>query len=169
MSEIVNKVKQSKLETVDLELFLKEERIEVLDIKQFLFKEMILREKEFRDNLERHDWSQYQGSWLSVSCSSDAIIPSWAWMLVAAYSVPNAKEVVFGTETEARQKILERKIEEFDWEIYRDKYILLKGCSKVDVPAGAYVEATKKLIPVVGKLMYGEACSNVPVYRKSRG
>lgn len=168
MTEIVNKIKQSKLETVDLESFLEGEKISVLDIKDFLFKEMILREKEFREKLDQHDWTQYKDSWLAVICSTDAIIPSWAWMLITTYANPYAKEVILGTAADARLQIIEHKINDHDWEVYRDKFVLLKGCSKTEVPAGAYIEATKKLIPVAGKLMYGEACSNVPVYRKPR-
>jgi len=167
MSEIVNKIQQSKLETVDLENFLKGEQIHLLDIKQFLFREMILKEGEFREHLAVHDWQQYQGKWLSVTCTTDAIIPSWAWMLIATYAEPHAAEVIYGDEAEARMAILKKKIEEFDWKKYNGRYVLLKGCSKMNIPAGAYLEATKKLMPVVSKLMYGEACSNVPVYRKS--
>ncbi|MEX0994428.1 MAG: DUF2480 family protein [Balneolaceae bacterium] len=168
MTEIVNKVQQSKLETVDLEKFLEEETVREIDLKQFLFKEMILKEKDFRDNLENHDWSQYEDSWSALYCSSDAIIPSWAWMLVTTCLYPYAKEIIYGDETDARQALLRDKVDKFDWEVYRDKFVLLKGCSKTKVPAGAYLEATKRLIPVAGKLMYGEACSNVPIYRKSR-
>lgn len=168
MSEIVNKIKTSKLETVDLESFLIDENISVVDIKQFLFRELILKEKEFRKNLEGYDWTQYQDQWLAVTCSSDAIIPSWAWMLVATHATPYAREVLFGKKSDVRQQILKKKIEQYDWEVYRDKFVLLKGCSKMEVPAGAYIEATKKLIPIAGKLMYGEACSNVPVYRRPK-
>lgn len=168
MAEIVNKIQQSKLETVDLENFLEGERFHVLDIKEFLFKEMLLKEGEFRDQLAAHDWRQYEGQWLSVTCSTDAIIPSWAWMLVVTYADPHAKEVIYGDETDARMAVLKRKIEEFKWEKYEGRFVLLKGCSKMNIPAGAYLEATKKLMPVAAKLMYGEACSNVPVFRKSR-
>lgn len=168
MSEIVNKIKQSKLETVDLEDFLKGERFEVLDIKQFLFREMILKEGEFREKLAVHNWEQYRDHWLSVTCSTDAIIPSWAWMLIASYAEPYAKEVIYGDEPDVRMAVLKKKIEEFDWEKFEGRFVLLKGCSKMNIPAGAYLEATKKLMPVVSKLMYGEACSNVPVFRKSQ-
>jgi hypothetical protein len=168
MSEIVNKIKESKLETVDLESFLEGERIISLDLKSFLYKEMILKEKEFREKLKDHDWEQYDGAWLAVHCSSDAIIPSWAWMLVATNAAPFAKEVLYGSESDIREEILKRKIAEFDWESYKDRFVLLKGCSKARVPESAYVNATIRLLPVAGKLMYGEACSHVPVYRKPR-
>lgn len=168
MSEIVNKVKESKLVTLDLEKFLEGETIRVLDLRPFLYQEMILREKEFREELERHDWSRYEGAWLAVTCSSDAIIPSWAWMLVAAHAEPYAREVLFGDEQAARSAILKSRIESHDWNEYEEKFVLLKGCSKMKVPESAYLEATRKLLPVAGKLMYGEACSNVPVFRKKR-
>lgn len=167
MSEIVNKIKQSRLETVDLEDFLENESVNLLDIKQFLFKEMILKEDAFRENLAEHDWDQYEGQWLAVTCSTDAIIPSWAWMLVSAHANEIAKEVVFGDLDDAKMAILKDKIDRYDWNKYDGSFVLLKGCSKMEIPAGAYLEATKKLIPVADKLMYGEACSNVPVYRKT--
>lgn len=168
MSEIVNKIKQSRLETVDLEDFLENESIKLLDIKQFLFKEMILKEDEFREKLAKHDWAQYKDEWLAVTCTSDAIIPSWAWMLVAVYANNTAREVIFGDVEKAKTAVLNEKIKQYDWDKYKGSFVLLKGCSKTDIPAGAYLEATKKLIPVADKLMYGEACSNVPVYRKSK-
>lgn len=167
MSEIVNKIKQSKLETVDLERFLEGERISVLDIKQFLFRELILKEEEFREKLKLHDWTRYNGAWLAVTCTSDAIIPAWAWMLIAVHAQPHAEEVFYGSADEARKALILQKIREYDWDRYRGRFVLLKGCSKMNVPEGAYLEATKKLLPVAGKLMYGEACSHVPVYRKS--
>jgi hypothetical protein len=168
MGEIVNKIKQSKLETVDLEKFLEEESFHEIDIKQFLFKEMILKEDHFRVQLEQYNWKQHKDSWLAVHCSSDAIIPSWAWMLIVANAGHIAKEVIFGTEKTARVTALQKKFDQLDWSVYDQKFVLLKGCSKMDVPPAAYLEATKKLIPHVDKLMYGEACSNVPVYRKSK-
>ncbi len=168
MGEIVNKIKQSKLETVDLETFLEGETLSVIDIKPFLFKEMLLKEEKFRSHLEEHDWSQYNDHWLAVKCSSDAIIPAWAWMLTTAYAQPYVKDVIVGDEEDLRMELLKQRIARYDWEKYQGRFVLLKGCSKQKIPAGAYLEATKRLIPVVNKLMYGEACSNVPVYRKPR-
>jgi hypothetical protein len=166
MSEIINKIQQSKLVTVDLEKFLEGEEFEELDIKQFLFKELILKEELFRQELEKHDWKNYKNKWLAVQCSSDAIIPSWAWMLIMTHAGLHAKEVIVGTEIDARLAAIRMKSDVFDWSVYENKFVLLKGCSKMEVPAAAYLEATKRLIPFAGKLMYGEACSNVPVYRK---
>lgn len=166
MPEIVNKIKQSKLETVDLEKFAEGVTLRELDLKDFLFQGMILKEAEYRQKMETHNWEQYQDSYLTVSCSTDAIIPKWAYMLVVQYAEGLAKDVLFGTKEQAFNQIFRQKLDIVDWQKYQDRYVLLKGCSKMDVPADIYMYATKKLLPYVKKLMYGEACSNVPVYRK---
>lgn len=166
MAEIVNKIQQSKLDTIDLEKFAAGVQIFELDLKDFLFQEMILKEAEYREKMEAHDWQQYEGGFLTVYCSTDAIIPKWAYMLVVQYAEGYAKDVLFGTRREAMSQIFRQKIDQADWTKYEDRFVLLKGCSKLDVPAEVYMYATKKLLPHVKKLMYGEACSNVPVYRK---
>lgn len=168
MSEIVNKVKQSKLETVDLEKLTAGIDVRELDIKNFLFQELILKEKEYREKLEQHDWSQYDGAYLAVYCSTDAILPKWAFMLIVQHAYEHAIDVFFGNEDEVIGELLTQKLTEIDWEQYEDKFVLLKGCSKMDISSDVYMEATKKLLPHVKKLMYGEACSNVPIYRQKR-
>lgn len=168
MSEIVNKIKQSKLETIDLEKFATDVKVYELDLKDFLFKEMILKEGEYRDKMEAHDWSQYKDGFLTVYCSTDAIIPKWAYMLVVQHAEAQVKDVFFGNKQEAMSQIFRQKLDQTDWKKYTDRFVLLKGCSKIDVPADVYMYATKKLLPHVRKLMYGEACSNVPIYRKKR-
>lgn len=168
MGEIVNKVKQSKLETVDLEKFAEGITIYELDLKDYLFRELILKEKEFREKLDQHDWSSYDDAYLTVYCSSDAIIPKWAYMLVVQYAQEHALNVCFGSREDAVRQIFREKLDLIDWEKYDGKFVLLKGCSKMDVPPDIYMHATKKLLPHVQKLMYGEACSNVPVYKKPR-
>lgn len=167
MSEIVNKIKQSKLETVDLEKFAADITLHELDLKDFLFQGLILKEGEFREKMEAHNWEQYKGGYLTVYCSTDAIIPKWAYMLVVQHAEPFASDVLFGERPVALSQIFRQKIDETDWKEYEGRFVLLKGCSKMDVPADVYMYATKKLLPHVKKLMYGEACSNVPVYRKS--
>lgn len=169
MSEIVNKIQQSKLETVDLEKFAAGIEIFELDLKDFLFQEMILKEAEYREKMAAHDWEQYDGGYLAVTCSTDAIIPKWAYMLVVQHAADYSKDVLFGNKQEAMSQIFRQKIDQTDWTKYEDRFVLLKGCSKLDVPADVYMYATKKLLPHVKKLMYGEACSNVPIYRKKRG
>jgi hypothetical protein len=168
MAEIVNKVKQSKLETVDLEKFAEGITIKELDLKDFLFKELILKEKEFRQKMEDLEWSEFDGAYLTVYCSTDAIIPKWAYMLVVQHAENHALNVFFGTRENALRQLFKEKLDLVDWEKYKGKFVLLKGCSKMDVPADIYMHATKNLLPHVQKLMYGEACSNVPVYKKPR-
>lgn len=166
MSEIVNKVKLSKLVTVDLEKLIVGEEIRELDLKDFLFHGMILKENEFREKMETHNWELYKKTYLTVYCSTEAIIPKWAYMLVVQHANPYVSGLFFGTKKEAMTQLFKKKVDELDWEIYKDKFVLLKGCSKVDIPADIYMYTTQKLLPHVKKLMYGEACSNVPVYRK---
>lgn len=168
MSEIINKIKQSKLETVDLEKFADGVTIKELDLKDYLFQELILKEKEFRAKLDQHDWPAYDGTYLTVYCSTDAIIPKWAYMLVVQHAQEHALNVYFGTRAEALRQLFREKLDLVNWGKYDGRFVLLKGCSKMDVPPDVYMYATKKLLPHVQKLMYGEACSNVPVYKKPR-
>jgi len=168
MGEIVNKVKQSKLETVDLEKFAAGITINDLDLKDFLFQELILKENDFREKMNAFDWSQFKGHYLTVFCSTDAIIPKWAYMLVVQHAEEFARNVYFGTKDEALRQLFKEKLDLVDWQQYDGRFVLLKGCSKMDVPPDVYMYATKKLLPYVQKLMYGEACSNVPVYKKPR-
>lgn len=168
---IVNKIKQSdKLVTVDLQQYFDETPIAELDLKNFLFQELILKEKEFRKALEAHNWQQYEGQYLAVFCSSEAILSKWAYMLVAQYAAPVAKDVFKGTDEDVMGELYRRRLAQVDWSEYSGKFVILKGCSAKDrpVPESAYLYATKKLVPHVQKLMYGEACSNVPVYRKRK-
>ena len=169
MADIINKVQQSKLVTIDLEKWIGEPDIRVFDLKDFLFMEMILKEKEFREKMEAHDWSQYEGAVLAVTCSTDAILPKWAYMLVAQYASPHAKEIFEGEKEQVLERLFFQRFDATDWSEFTDKFVLLKGCSKMNVPAGVYLEATRRLMPHVKKLMYGEACSNVPVYKKPKG
>lgn len=166
--EIVNKVQQSeKLVTIDLQKFYDDTPRAGLDLKQFLFKEMILKEDDFREQLENYDWSEFDGKYVGVYCSTDAILSKWAYMLVGQHLTGHAKEVFKGEPDDMLFELYRRKLEELDWGAYEDKFVILKGCSGKDkpVPESVYLFATQKLIPHVKKLMYGEACSNVPVYR----
>jgi hypothetical protein len=168
---IVNKIQQSKkLVTVDLQQYFDETPIAELDLKDFLYEGLILKEKDFRQALENHEWEPYEGKYLAVFCSTDAIISKWAYMLVAQYAEPIAKDVLTGDKSVVRDELFRRTLSAVDWEKYKDKFVILKGCSGSDKPVSesAYLYATKKLVPHVQKLMYGEACSNVPVYRRRR-
>jgi len=166
MAEIVNKVKQSKLETVDLEKIVSGFELHEFDVKNYLFQGLILKEKDFRKKMEVHEWNKYEGKYLTVYCSTDAIIPTWAFMLITQYASPFAIDVLYGNRKEAENQIFKNKIDAVDWSKYKDQYVLLKGCSKIKLTPEIYMYATKLILPHVKKLMYGEACSNVPVYRK---
>ncbi len=166
--EIVNKVKQSdKLVTIDLQKYFDDTPKAELDLKQFLFKGMILKEQDFRDQLEQFDWSQFEDQYVAVYCSTDAIISKWAYMLVGQHLASHAKEVFTGKTDDILFELYRRKLDDIDWSSYEDKFVILKGCSSKEkpVPESVYLYATQRLVPHVKKLMYGEACSNVPVYR----
>ncbi len=164
---IVNKVQQNtKLVTIDLQKFHDPTPIEELDIKQFLFQELLLKEKEFRQHLKDHDWSQYEGKYLCVNCSTDAIIAPWAWMLITSYASEFAKDIYLGNKESYLHQLYQKKLDDHDWTQYEDKFVLVKGCGKIHVPDSIYLLTTNKLMSRAKKIMYGEACSNVPVWRK---
>lgn len=166
-NEIINKVKANqKLITIDLaKLFHDPTPIAKLDIKDFLHMNLMLKEKDFREHLENHDWSQYKGKYLSVFCSTDAIIAPWAWMLITTYANAFAKEVFHLSAKEVTHELYRRNLELFDWSQYQNKFILLKGCGDIHVPDSIYLLATNKLMGSAKKIMYGEACSFVPVWK----
>ena len=170
MAEIIeNKVAKSDLVTLDLQNYHDSTPVDTFDLKNYLFQGLIIREKEFRKALEEHDWPRYTGNYLAIHCSADAIIASWAYMLVATYAKDYAKEVFFGTTDDVIYELYRRKVDAIDWEQYKNKRVILKGCSTVSVPPSVYLLAAKHLLPVVERLMYGEACSFVPVFRQSKG
>lgn len=167
-SEIVNRVANSGLLTFDLEdLHQPGERC-LLDIKDQLFQGMILREKDFRDFIKTNDWSAYTGKFVAITCSEDAIIPSWAYMLLTVSLQPFAKQIVFGSLVDLENKLYFDALHNIDWSVYRDSKVVIKGCSKVAVPLSAYVEATRLLRPYASSIMFGEPCSTVPVYKKPK-
>ena len=164
---IINKVKANqKLITLDLaKLFHEKTPIAELDIKDFLHMGLLLKEADFRTYLENHDWTQYKGKYLSVFCSTDAIIAPWAWMLVTTHASSFAKEVFHLTKKEVTHELYRRNLEFYDWSQYQNKFILLKGCGDIHVPDSVYLLATNKLMQSAKKIMYGEACSFVPVWK----
>jgi hypothetical protein len=163
---IINKVAQSGLVTLDpASLYPAGDRV-VYDIKDNLFMGLMLREKDFREFVKTHDWSQYQDKYVAVTCSEDAIVPAWAYMLLANKLAPYAIEVVFGDAGVLETVLFIKSIAKMDVEQYRDQRIVIKGCGDTPVPVSAYVELTKKLTPVVKSLMFGEPCSTVPIYKK---
>jgi len=164
--EIVNKIAQSQLITLDLETYYPAEEIMLFDLKPHLFMELILKEKEFRAALQNNDWSVYQNKIVAVTCTADAIIPMWAYMLVASYLQPVAKDVIFGDENTARQQIFLQRINAINAEEFVDKKIVVKGCGDVPIGEFAYLAITKKLMPVAKSIMYGEPCSTVPIFKR---
>lgn len=167
MSEpILNKVADSGLITLDLETYYPAGEILTFDLKPFLLMELILKEKDFRQALQQHDWSVYSGKRVAVTCTADAIIPVWAYMLVATYLQPVAADVVLGDEKEALKQVFLRNIDAIDVAEYEDKRVVIKGCGETPIGEYAYMEITKKLRPVAKSIMYGEPCSTVPVFKK---
>jgi hypothetical protein len=165
-STIINKVAESAITSIDLEEYYPEGETAVFDLKDHLFMGLILKEKDFRAALQSFNWEKFQGKNVAITCSADAIIPVWAYMLVTAYLQPLAKEVVFGEEKNVLQTLLLKNILQIKGEEYADKRVVIKGCGDVDIPEAAYVEITNKLRPFVKSIMYGEPCSTVPVFKR---
>ncbi len=168
MDAVRNKVAESGIVVINLEGFYPKEPVLLFDIKNFLFMEMILKEKDFRASLKEHNWQQYINKTVAITCSADAIVPMWAFMLATSYLQPIAHWVAFGTEDEVKQRLLLQNINEIKPEIYLNKRVVIKGCGRISVGEQAYGEITRVLLPVVQSLMYGEPCSTVPVYKKTR-
>jgi len=166
MEQIVNKVAESGIITLDLEQFYPKGEIGVFDMKDHLFMGLILKEKDFRTALQNLDWEQYKDKNVAVTCSADAIIPVWAYMLVATYLQPVAKEIIFGDENTLIQTIISKNLSTIDTSEYTDKRVVVKGCGEIKIPDAIYMEVTAKLRPVAKSIMYGEPCSTVPIYKK---
>lgn len=164
--EIENKVAQSGILTFNLEELFPAAEIVSFDLKPYLFRELILREKDFRTALTSVDWKQYTGKILAVHCTNDAIIPQWAFMLVGVYAQPHAAHIYFGTEEDAIRQYYIKAVDQVDLEPYRNQRVVIKGCSHKPVPVDAYVAITHKLRPVVKSIMYGEPCSTVPLFKR---
>jgi hypothetical protein len=166
--EIVNRVASSTLVTFDLEEYYQPGERALIDIKPQLFQEIILKEKDFRNFIKTTDWSQYKNKFVAITCSADAIIPTWAYMLLTSALQPFARAIVFGTLEDLETKIFLEKLSRVDWNKFNQAKVVIKGCSKVNVPAAVYVEATRLLMPYASGIMFGEPCSTVPVYKKSK-
>ena len=164
--EIVNRVAQSKLITFDLEELYQEGEREVLDITQWLYEGLILREKEFRKQLEEVDWTAYQDKYVALTCSSDAIVPGWAFMLVTSKLAPFTKKVVQGDLETLETVLYQEQLMDYDFSDFKDKPIIIKGCSNKPVPQNAYLMAISKIQQVAKSVMYGEACSAVPLFKR---
>jgi hypothetical protein len=164
-NEIINRVTNSSLITFDLEeYYVPGDRV-LLDIKDQLYEGLILKEKDFRAYIKNTDWTAYKNKLVAIYCSADAIIPTWAYMLVAIALRPYASGIEFGTLEQLEEKLYDKALEKIDWEKYRNAKVVVKGCSKVNVPTSAYVTTVSKLQPLASSLMFGEACSTVPLYK----
>ncbi len=166
---LVNRVANSALVTIDLEKMYPAGEIVPFDLKNYLFMELILKEKDFREALDALDWEQYRGKNLAVFCSADAIIPLWAYMLVATHASPFAEDIALCEPAEFAEKAFLKKLAALDLQPYEGKRIVVKGCSDKPVPASAYLEITRRLQPVALSIMFGEPCSTVPVYKRAKG
>lgn len=166
--EIINKVANSVLEVFDLEDYYPKGIRTQIDISQWLYEGFLLKEKEFREALKAHDWSQYQNHFVAIHCVTDAIIPAWASVLVTTHVAPFAQKVVLGTITDLETSLYQDILSKIDYSKYLDKPVILKGCSKKPVPESAYIFAIQQLQRVAKSVMYGEACSAVPLFKKSK-
>lgn len=168
MSEgIVNKVANSGLITIDLENYLPSGDIATFDLKDHLFMGLILKEKDFREALKNLDWSVYKNKNVAITCSADAIIPAWAYMLVVSYLKGASKDSYVGTAAEFQKHLFLKNIGSLNVNEFADQRIVIKGCGDVNIESFAYAEITKVLLPFVKSIMYGEPCSTVPVYKAS--
>lgn len=168
MEEIINKVANSALEVFDLEDYYPAGRRVQIDVSQWLYEGFLLKEKDFREALKNEDWSQYQNQFVAIHCATDAIIPAWAIILVTIYVAPFAKKVVSGNIQDLETALYQEILSTIDYTAYQDKPIIIKGCSKKPVPESAYVMAAQKLQPFAKSIMYGEACSAVPLYKSKK-
>ena len=166
MEEIINRVASSPLITIDLEQLLPDESIMEFDLASILYEGIILKEKDFRSFVKSNDWSIYNDQHVAIYCSTDAIIPKWAYMILASKIAPIAKSIVYGNQSVMENTLIRKAIDEMNVEEYVDKKIVIKGCGTKKISEASYLELTNRLLPVASSIMYGEPCSTVPVYKK---
>ncbi len=164
--EIINRVQKSSLITIDLEDFYPTGQRLVFDISDWLYERIILKEKDFREKIKKHNWSKYSGKYVAINCLTDAIIPSWAFMLITINLEGYAKLVVQGNLDDLENAVFYNVIEKIEISEYENKSVIIKGCSNMPIPDNAYIFLIQKIKPVVKSLMFGEACSTVPLYKK---
>lgn len=166
--EIINRIATSALISIDLEsLYQKGPRTQV-DMKDFLFQGIILKEKEFREQISTTDWTRFQGHFVSITCSEDAIIPTWAYMLLTVALQPHAKKIVVGTLAQLEEELFREALDQLPWAQYQNAKVVIKGCSDVQVPLSAYVQVTNRLRPITSSIMFGEPCSTVPLFKRKK-
>jgi hypothetical protein len=164
--EIINRVANSKLKVIDLEDYYPDGKRILFDIKDWLFEELVLREKDFRASIAHHDWSQYRNCYVALHCSTDAIVPDWAYMLISIELQTYAKLSVIGSLEQLESILYTSILSELDLSVYKDMPVIIKGCSHKPVPANALVLLSQRLKPIAKSIMFGEACSSVPLYKK---
>jgi hypothetical protein len=167
-NEIINRVANSSLVTLDLQELSPQGALAEIDLKEILFQGLILREKDLRDFIKNHNWSQYQSKNVAIFCSADAVIPTWAYMLIGVALAPVAARVVFGDRSSLLTALYKDALDKIDWQKFRDAKVVIKGCSDVHVPESAYVEATMRLRPLATSILYGEPCSTVPLFKRPK-
>ena len=165
-NEIINRVASSALVTFDIEEFYTPGERIVLDIKDQLYHGLVLKEKDFRDYIKSTDWSFYTNKLVAITCSADAIVPTWAYMLLGIALQPFAARIVFGDADKLEEQLYREKLDAIDWEKFRGQKVVIKGCSKYNVPAALFVEVSVRLRPIVSSLMFGEPCSTVPLFKR---
>lgn len=166
--EIINKVSNSKLINIDLEEFYPDGERVLFDIKDWLFEGIILKEKDFRASVKDHNWSGYKNAFVALTCSEDAIIPSWAYLLLASELSAFAKKVVVGNLELLETVLFLEVIQNLNIEPFKDKPIIIKGCAQKPIPSSAFTMLIQKLQPIAKTIMYGEACSTVPLYKRKK-
>lgn len=164
-NKIINRVANSNLAIMDLEALYPTEMRVAIDIKQWLSEELILREKPFREALKQHHWEQYKNTFVYITCSTEAIIPDWAYMLISLHVNPYAKKVVLGNLNDLETHIFNDILAQLNWNNYKNKPVIVKGCSKKPVPKNALIQVVNKLQPIAKSISFGEACSAVPLYK----
>jgi hypothetical protein len=167
-NEILNRVATSSLVTFDLEQYYQPGERTLIDIKDQLYQGLILREKDFREFIKLQDWSQFKNKFVAITCSSDAIIPTWAYMLLTSSLQPFARRIVFGSLDDLETKIFSEELSKINWDQFSNAKVVIKGCSKVNVPPAVYIEATNFLRPHASSIMFGEPCSTVPVFKRPK-
>lgn len=169
MEEIINRVASSQLLTIDLEDYCDVSTIRVtIDLTDQLYQGMVLREKDFREYIKDTDWSIYSNQYVSITCSADAIIPTWAYMLISSSLQPFTKKVHIGSMEELNFQVFDEEVRKVNLSDFQDKRIVIKGCGKFPIPDSCYSKITTLLLPVCQSIMYGEPCSTVPVYKRKK-
>jgi hypothetical protein len=167
-NEIVNRVASSSLISFNLEEYYQPGDRVLIDIQDQLFQGLVLKEKDFRHFIRTNDWSQYQNKFVAITCSADAIVPTWAYMLLTIALEPYAKEIIFGSLEDLEIQLFRSAMKKINWLEFKDAKVVIKGCSKVNVPIAIYVEATNQLKPIASSIMFGEPCSTVPLYKRMK-